>query len=41
MWQEVIKVIRPLILLFLKVFDSHNAHNNVLVIMLDPHFKIL
>ncbi len=39
MWQEISKEIRPF-LLFLKLFDPHNVHN-MLAIMLDPCFKYL
>jgi hypothetical protein len=39
MWQEVLKVINPL-MEFLKNFDSYQIHN-MLVLMLDPCFKSL
>jgi len=39
MRQEIIKVIRPF-LFFLKIFDPHNVHN-MLAIMLDLRFKSL
>ncbi len=39
MWQEVMKVIRP-ILQFLKTFDSCEVHN-MLALMVDPHYKSL
>jgi hypothetical protein len=39
MWQEVMKVIKP-ILQFLKTFDSCHVHN-MLALMVDPHYKSL
>jgi hypothetical protein len=39
MWQEVLKVIK-FFLEFLKTFDSNHVHN-MLVLMLDPRFKIV
>jgi hypothetical protein len=38
-WQEVLKLIK-FFWGFLKTFDSNQVHN-MLVSMLDPHFKIL